>query len=98
VRKRTNKNASTSQTPAPAENGSTSAGEQSTQPAQQDETELGEEGPIRAKERNEIEALVEESVKSDVGASWTGLYELVGQSFLYFLLVFLLILIICLPL
>lgn len=41
--------------------------------------ELLDEGEYRAKEREELAGLVPEDVKGDLGASWTGLYELVGR-------------------
>ena len=40
--------------------------------------ELKEESFYRSKEREELEALVDPSIKADFGASQTGLYELVG--------------------
>ena len=40
--------------------------------------DLEDEGVYRAKEAAEFEALVDSSLKSDLGCSTTGLYELVG--------------------
>jgi len=46
-----------------------------------DTVDLGPEGTYRKKERDELEALVPEDVRADVGSSWSGVYELVGQSY-----------------
>ena len=40
--------------------------------------DLEDEGVYRAKETAEFEALVDSSLKDDLGCSTTGLYELVG--------------------
>lgn len=37
------------------------------------------EPEYRVKEKAELEALVDEGIKADIGSSWTGLYELVGE-------------------
>jgi ubiquitin carboxyl-terminal hydrolase 14 len=46
--------------------------------------ELEEEGVYREKELKELETLISPELKSDVGCSVTGLYDLVGQSFCLF--------------
>jgi len=40
---------------------------------------LEEENVYREKERVELESLADAEIKADVGASWSGLYELVGK-------------------
>jgi ubiquitin carboxyl-terminal hydrolase 14 len=44
--------------------------------------ELEDESVYRTRELSELEALVAEDVRQDVGCSVTGLYDLVGESFL----------------
>ena len=46
--------------------------------------DLEDEGIYRAKEAAEFEALVDSSLKNDLGCSTTGLYELVGLYFFSF--------------
>ena len=50
--------------------------------------DLEAESVYREKEAKELAELVDPSVKSDVGCSATGLYDLVGTSFLFILPVF----------
>lgn len=50
------------------------------QPAAGDE--LQPEEWYREREKTELEALIDPSIKADVGASQTGLYDLVGESIL----------------
>jgi ubiquitin carboxyl-terminal hydrolase 14 len=84
VRKRT-KNVANSSSSAAAPEAST------TLPAEADETvrpepvagELDDESVYREKERAELEALANAEVKADIGASWSGLYELVGEWYVY---------------
>ena len=53
-------------------------------PEQSDGGELRPEEWYREKEKAELEALVDPSIKSDTGASQTGLYELAGELPLFF--------------
>jgi len=50
------------------------------QPAPGDE--LQPEEWYREREKTELEALIDPSIKADIGASQTGLYDLVGESIL----------------
>jgi ubiquitin carboxyl-terminal hydrolase 14 len=45
-----------------------------------DPSKLEEESVYRERERAELEALISPDVKGDIGASATGLYDLVGES------------------
>lgn len=45
--------------------------------------ELEDESVYRAKEKEELESLISEDVRRDIGASISGLYDLVGSSTLY---------------
>jgi ubiquitin carboxyl-terminal hydrolase 14 len=86
VRKRTKKasdqstSASTSTEPtAPDEAETEAAAGSSTAASAIQGGELEEESVYRERERAELEALIDAEVKNDVGASWNGLYELVGE-------------------
>jgi ubiquitin carboxyl-terminal hydrolase 14 len=50
--------------------------------------DLEDEGIYRAKEAGEFEALVDSSLKNDLGCSTTGFYELVGPYFFFSILMF----------
>ncbi len=52
--------------------------------AQAMDVDDGEPEPVkRAKEREEIDNLVDPAIKADTGASWSGLYDLVGKKSSY---------------
>jgi len=55
--------------------------EMSEPPAEQPPTgdELQPEERYREREKTELEALIDPSIKADIGASQTGLYDLVGE-------------------
>jgi len=79
VRKRMKNKASTSQTAAPSDSTPTTEGatmEVDNKP--EEGGDLDDESVYRKKELDELEALISPDVKGDVGASPTGLYELVG--------------------
>ncbi|KAF5366810.1 hypothetical protein D9758_006579 [Tetrapyrgos nigripes] len=84
VRKRTKNVASSSGSSAAA--AAIASGDSTTTPAEVEGAvrsepvagELEEESVYREKERVELEALADPEVKADVGASWSGLYELVA--------------------
>ena len=79
VRKRVKNKASTSQTAAPPD--STSTAEEAVMDIDKKPEEGGDienESVYRKKELEELEGLISPDVKADVGASPTGLYELVG--------------------
>ena len=50
--------------------------------------DLEDEGVYRARESADFEALVDSSLKNDLGCSTTGLYELVGLYLFFFFLFF----------
>lgn len=78
VRKRTKvaSEASAAASTAPADS---SAMDLESNAPQRSEGELGPEEEYRQKEIEKFAAVVDPGVKADVGASTTGLYELVGQ-------------------
>jgi ubiquitin carboxyl-terminal hydrolase 14 len=79
VRKRVKNKASTSQTAAPPD--STPTAEEAVMDIDKKPEEGGDledESVYRKKELEELEGLISPDVKADVGASPTGLYELVG--------------------
>ena len=78
IRKRMKNKASTSQTPAPSESTSTTEGGTMDVDKKPEGGDLEDESVYRKKEIEELEALISPDVKGDVGASPTGLYELVG--------------------
>jgi len=79
VRKRMKNKASTSQAAAPSDSASTSEGASMDIDKKPEEGgDLDDESVYRKKELEELEALISPDVKTDVGASPTGLYELVG--------------------
>lgn len=78
VRKRT-KNAPQASVPAPPPSGESSMNVD--QPAAPSTVgDLEDESVYRARELNELEALVDPELKADFGCSLTGLYDLVGKS------------------
>ena len=79
IRKRMKNKASTSQTAAPSDSApATEGGEMDIDKKPEEGGDLEDESVYRKKELAELEALISPDVKSDVGASPTGLYELVG--------------------
>jgi ubiquitin carboxyl-terminal hydrolase 14 len=71
--------ASTSQTAAPSDSTPTTEGaEMDVDKKPEEGGDLEDESVYRKKELEELEALISPDVKADVGASPTGLYELVG--------------------
>ena len=79
VRKRMKNKTSTSQTAAPLDTASTTEGATMDVDRKPEEGgDLEDESVYRKKELEELEALISPDVKGDVGASPTGLYELVG--------------------
>ena len=69
--------------PAPAASSSSTAAVESTAEVEQSKpvagAELEDESVYREKEGKELDALIPEDVKQDVGCSTTGQYELVGE-------------------
>ena len=79
IRKRTKNKASTSQTAAPPESTSTIEGAVMDIDKKPEEGgDLEDESVYRKKELEELEGLISPDVKADIGASPTGLYELIG--------------------
>lgn len=79
IRKRVKNKASTSQTAAPSNSvPATEAAEMDIDKKPEEGGDLEDESVYRKKELEELEALISPDVKGDVGASPTGLYELVG--------------------
>ena len=80
VRKRTKNKASTSQatTTPPDPTPATEGGEMEVDKQPENGGDLEAESVYRKKELEELEALISPDVKADIGASPTGLYELVG--------------------
>ena len=79
VRKRTKSKASGSQTATPPDSVPTPEGgtmDVDTKP--EEGGDLEDESVYRKKELEELEGLISPDVKADIGASPTGLYELVG--------------------
>ena len=71
--------ASTSQTAVPSDSTpATEGGAMDIDKKPEEGGDLEEESVYRKKELEELEALISPDVKADVGASPTGLYELVG--------------------
>ena len=85
IRKRMRNKASTSQTAAPSD--STPPAEGATMDVDRKPEEGGDledESVYRKKELEELEGLISPDVKADIGASPTGLYELVGTCTAFF--------------
>jgi ubiquitin carboxyl-terminal hydrolase 14 len=78
VRKRMKNKASTSQTTAPSDSTPTTDGAEMDVDKKPEGGDLEAEHVYRKKELEELEALISPEVKGDIGASPTGLYELVG--------------------
>jgi len=79
IRKRMKNKASTSQSGAPLDSTSAAGGPEmdvDTKPEEGGDPE--DESVYRKKELEELEGLISPDVKADIGASPTGLYELVG--------------------
>lgn len=78
VRKRTKNKASTSQTSTPLDSTSATEGGEMDVDKKPEGGDLEDESVYRKKELEELEGLISPDVKADIGASPTGLYELVG--------------------
>jgi ubiquitin carboxyl-terminal hydrolase 14 len=79
IRKRTKNKASTSQTTAPPDSASSTEGAVMDVDKKPEEGgDLEDEPVYRKKELEELDGLISPDVKADVGASPTGLYELIG--------------------
>lgn len=79
VRKRTKSKVSTGQTGAPSDTTSTIQGaETDVDKKPESFGDLEDESVYRKKELEELENLIHPDVKADIGASPTGLYELIG--------------------
>lgn len=77
VRKRMKNKVSTSQAAIPLDSTSTTEMEAEKKP--EEGGDLEDESFYRKKELEELEALISPDVKADIGASPTGLYELIGK-------------------
>lgn len=77
VRRKTRKNVSVEDTDVRMGDASSSLQSEAPKPSVEDD--LPDEKATRAKEKEELEALVHTDLKADVGANVTGVYELVGM-------------------
>jgi len=78
VRKRIRNKASTSETTAPSDSTPATEGVEMDVDKKPEGADLEAEHVYRKKELEELEALISPDVKADIGASPTGLYELVA--------------------
>jgi ubiquitin carboxyl-terminal hydrolase 14 len=74
---------------APASSGDVAMDEGTNEPGpeQSSDVELRPEEWYREQETTELSALVDPSIKSDIGASQTGLYDLVGELPLFHIMI-----------
>ena len=77
VRRKTRKNVSVEDTDVRMGDAGSSLQSEAPKPSVEDD--LPDEKLTRAKEKEELEALVHTDLKADVGANVTGVYELVGM-------------------
>jgi ubiquitin carboxyl-terminal hydrolase 14 len=79
VRKRTKGPSSTAATSVSSANDVDMANEEQKPEQEQEGGRLAPESVFREREKTELDALISSDVKEDVGASATGLYDLVGR-------------------
>lgn len=79
VRKRMKNKASTSDAAGPSDSTPANEGTEMDVDKKPEGADLEEESVCRKKELEELEKLISPDVKADIGASPTGLYELIGM-------------------